>query len=819
MKLNINTTEVQGVGFESVSDFKVAMNAKAFKVLSDQLYKDKIGSIVRELSCNAFDSHVAADNQDVPFDIHLPDTFEPYFYIRDYGTGISHDNIIQIYTTYFESTKDDANDEVGAFGLGSKTPFSYTDSFTVISIHNGVKTMYNAHMSEGLPRMVQYGESEETDEPDGLEVNVSVESVDYKAFSDAVKRQLKFFPVKPNILNGQIEWDEFDTVLDVPGFRYYTITNAPTGYGSKRSPSAGLFIKQGPVGYPIDFDIIDQYLNSNGINPDKFYNYLKGLDNSNNNCLVFDMPIGTVEVTASREGISYTDTTIRNILTKFIAVGKVVAKDVKRSLDQAYKELTPIQFIRRFNELDHYFLSALKVEDLNEDYPKFEFATQAYRNTFTTPKLKVDKKFNGIKFRRYDAEWRTSKPKLGATHTFEAENDEDYFCIPLNYFKYEKVYVKDLNQGFVARMSNDNSERTMFMMEIPSGISLQDVIDVIGDDIEFIPVSKLPEPPKASRAGRDGHSITGGRKRAWFNIDSRHVERVGFWDQNTLYAMDAEQIFTEDNYDDVVDKNTKYVYFITYNNKVSEDLNNIDLTQSRLAMFVSWLYRNDYKVIGIAKNDVNTISKKGDFAHINDVWQSLENKYYDSVWNQFVEHCVDAYYATMAKYLYSGNTGFYRNVNSCDVSVVLSELEDIGVDVDRLKEYNKNLEDYSGFSTAISFSFASLLDEVLTNGKKALAQEIKGLYLDSVVDREMNQNVTRSILHFESLLRKAGVKLDYRYSKFVNKFTKAVTDNIQKLVNNQLIENGSVNLNRFIVRCPVTDDELLTTKELSDELK
>ena len=37
-------------------EFTIAASAKAFKILSSNLYQNKIRAIVRELSCNAFDA-------------------------------------------------------------------------------------------------------------------------------------------------------------------------------------------------------------------------------------------------------------------------------------------------------------------------------------------------------------------------------------------------------------------------------------------------------------------------------------------------------------------------------------------------------------------------------------------------------------------------------------------------------------------------------------------------------------------------------------------------------------------------------------------
>jgi hypothetical protein len=105
-----------------VNSFSIKATAKSFNILSSGLYANKIRAIIRELSCNAVDSHVAAGKADVPFDVYLPTALEPFFRIRDYGTGLDHEQVTNIYTTYFESTKTGSNDFIGALGLGSKSP-------------------------------------------------------------------------------------------------------------------------------------------------------------------------------------------------------------------------------------------------------------------------------------------------------------------------------------------------------------------------------------------------------------------------------------------------------------------------------------------------------------------------------------------------------------------------------------------------------------------------------------------------------------------------------------------------------------------------
>ena len=58
-----HTLERGNIGTES--SFRIRSNRRAFQILSSNLYANKIKAVVRELSCNARDSHVAAGVQSV----------------------------------------------------------------------------------------------------------------------------------------------------------------------------------------------------------------------------------------------------------------------------------------------------------------------------------------------------------------------------------------------------------------------------------------------------------------------------------------------------------------------------------------------------------------------------------------------------------------------------------------------------------------------------------------------------------------------------------------------------------------------------------
>jgi hypothetical protein len=115
--------------------------------------------------------------------------------------SVEFDNTLVLYTTYFASTKEESNDYIGAFGLGSKTPFAYTDNFLVSNRFNGTLRVFNIYMSEdGMPQINLMG-TYETEEDNGLEVKLAVEPDDYDEFKEAIASQLKYFSPLPTICN------------------------------------------------------------------------------------------------------------------------------------------------------------------------------------------------------------------------------------------------------------------------------------------------------------------------------------------------------------------------------------------------------------------------------------------------------------------------------------------------------------------------------------------------------------------------------------------------------------------------------------------
>ena len=293
------------------TSFTIENSPFAFKILSESLYSHKIQSVIRELSTNAADEHVSSGKGDIPFDVHVPTGFEPYFSIRDYGAGLSEADATTLYTTFFKSTKRNDNAVTGCLGLGSKSPFAVTDSFTIESFNGGIRTVYTCFKDENFfPKLVVL-ERGESSEPTGVRIQFPVSGSHWDWKYEAA-RVYKFFAVKPN-LNFEIS----GTVLPAPLLR----GNGWAMYEDMHESYAVM----GNVAYPIDFSA---FKSDDELQKDIIGDF-RGMTG-----FVFEFPLGAVSFDPSRERLTY------NVATKDAIFAALVAlrEEFKRSIESSVSE-------------------------------------------------------------------------------------------------------------------------------------------------------------------------------------------------------------------------------------------------------------------------------------------------------------------------------------------------------------------------------------------------------------------------------------------------------------------------------------------------
>ena len=184
MKINDIRPNIETSGELKEQFFSIQDQGMIFDILRNKMYSNPILAICREISCNARDAHRECNIADVPIQIYLPNNLEPFYKIKDFGPGISPDRISNIFIKYTASTKREDNIQTGGFGLGAKTPFAYSDTFTIITNFDGTKYHYVCFIDETKIGKLALLAEEKTDQSNGTEIIIPVKPIDFKLFAE-----------------------------------------------------------------------------------------------------------------------------------------------------------------------------------------------------------------------------------------------------------------------------------------------------------------------------------------------------------------------------------------------------------------------------------------------------------------------------------------------------------------------------------------------------------------------------------------------------------------------------------------------------------
>ena len=315
MKLHKPEVAIESAGAKSSSRFSIEASQQAFAVLSSTIYEDKIKAPIRELSTNAYDAHVEAGCSDKPFEVHLPNAIDPEFRVRDYGVSMSHEDVMSLYTTYFGSNKRNSNSLNGCLGLGSKSPFAYTNQFWVTAYKDGKKRNYVATVDTDGSRLDEYPECD-TDEADGFEVGFVVKEDDFATFKSRATQVYKYFSTQPVVTGTDFEHEQPSEPK---------LSGDDWGFIGSHKDSIAIM---GNIGYPID--------------EQKFWNDNLSWHEARNEPVfqmlnagvILHFDIGELSMTASREGLEYTDFVKEAIKNKVMKL----RHDLQKRVDAEFKD-------------------------------------------------------------------------------------------------------------------------------------------------------------------------------------------------------------------------------------------------------------------------------------------------------------------------------------------------------------------------------------------------------------------------------------------------------------------------------------------------
>lgn len=300
MRMIRGTHELASEGSIATRQTTIGGDAKIVFAILSGMVTDSIEYCIREPGTNAWEANLKQ-----PFELTLPTRWNSTIKFRDFGKGLSDTFMMERYAKIGESTKDADDNAVGGWGFGSKSPLAYLMSqegagaYTVISRYRGVRSVYVIGLNEaGKIQITCLAQDpmDETDRGTGIEVSFPVRDSDIPRFTQYVDRIFWGFNPQPVILP-----------LDAnrPALGRGTVKSTGAGwtlYDSRDLPWSGPHIRIGCVLYPVQLTKLD------GLS-----GFLQPTDN-----LLIEAPIGSVDVSTSREQLSYTDRTKQTLSELFV---------------------------------------------------------------------------------------------------------------------------------------------------------------------------------------------------------------------------------------------------------------------------------------------------------------------------------------------------------------------------------------------------------------------------------------------------------------------------------------------------------------------
>ena len=294
-------------------------------IVRDQIYSDKILAVIREYSCNACDANVMNGKPTVPIIVTLPSKLSPEFKVRDFGGGLSEQEIEDIFISYGESTKRNTNDAIGTLGIGSKSGFAYGDNFIVTSYNNGMKTVYDCILDKtNVGNCIELlSEPMGADDKEGIEITINVKKDDVEDFRKKAVNFFKYWTVKPELVGFDKETlavKEKTVLFSGSNWTIYADEESRSYY--HRSSLALM----GNIAYPINWDTVRLPKTTDGEN-EAMLAYLKSCN------LIIRFAIGDVQFAPSREALQYTDYTNEGIAKAM----KVIMSEIEVVITDKFK--------------------------------------------------------------------------------------------------------------------------------------------------------------------------------------------------------------------------------------------------------------------------------------------------------------------------------------------------------------------------------------------------------------------------------------------------------------------------------------------------
>ena len=508
------TNKVQFNGnFETISVGIDEKNIAHFFRMIANLYQDPTMAVLREVGANCVDSTIEAGTQDLGWELHLPSRLDGNVRFVDNGVGISHDQMIRIYSIIGASSKRGNNDLIGGFGVGKWSLCSLVNNFQAISRFNGTKSQYFISLqSNGLPD-IRLIKSEATAERNGFEVKFLCPDRHIAQFNEKVERAYRFFSIKPRVF--------CDGIVKNINFTPQAMTfDGGTSNFAIYEGSGSPVIVMGGVGYSLPVQTL--------LENKKFAKFDRLLRCN----LVVHVPIGEYSITPSREAIQLDDLTMTRMFTKLEQIVDSFLPKMQADMD-AFKGNT--------------WEAKLKLKTLREQF------------TFLPDTLKLN--WNGKPLTATAMQVKDAKVNLYATASWNKKINVDEGVKNIEANKKAFLFLDDLKVGGVGRAKQvilekkKNDSYASYAFYILKDSEKAKFIQETGWVGEFVFTSSLPKVPSKGKTS----TSTGATAKGTFRM--RSGRNYGVHDCVA-------------SYDPASHKDTeKFILFPSVSNKVYDQLN------------------------------------------------------------------------------------------------------------------------------------------------------------------------------------------------------------------------------------------------------
>ena len=354
-----------------------SIDAEDMRYISSLLrnnYSNTILATIRETYANAVDANKENNLSPELIEVKSPNSIDQTFSVRDYGCGLSRDQIFNLYSKFGKSTKRGSDLSIGGFGIGRFAPLSYKDSFTVISYYNGIKSIYSLYISEENDTKIDEVFSEPTSKANGICISVGVAKNDLTKFNQEIASFFSNFEVLPTFLNIQNHIIKPEIVASGTDWQ---IRKSFNGHSNYAVGDQGIVM--GGIYYPINPELVD-FKNDDGYAWTKFLNKL-----------VFIADIGSVSLHHSRETLEYNKTTKAYLKSRYQAFSQEFTDSIKNKIAQFdclrdamsyYKDISqtfPRNAFDQLQDQDVFVFKGHKITTYNFNRATYEVDNKAHR--------------------------------------------------------------------------------------------------------------------------------------------------------------------------------------------------------------------------------------------------------------------------------------------------------------------------------------------------------------------------------------------------------------------------------------------------------